>query len=58
MHTVFARDKPVPAACSALIIHGALNLNQFNYNLVYSRSKDNVNSDGLNTSNSNGGRTL
>ena len=45
LHSLFARDKPIPNTCSARVLRWALKLAQFDYIFQYSCGRDNVQSD-------------
>ena len=47
LQTLFAKHKPVPHSCSARVQRWALKLTQFDYEFVYARGADNVQSDCL-----------
>ena len=47
LHSLFAKDKPVSHTCSARVLRWALKLSQFDYEFVYSKGCDNVQSDFL-----------
>lgn len=47
LHTLFAKTKAIPNSCSARVLRWALKLSQFDYEFVYSKGSDNVQSDCL-----------
>lgn len=47
LHTLFSKHKAVPQSCSARVLRWALKLSQYDYEFVYSRGCDNIQSDFL-----------